>query len=328
VEPNLEVQPIKISNLEEARMALKRTKGSFEEWLECAQIFSSNRLWVEFELAALKTLESAVNRPIKQPLLKQAAMNFAAASLKTFSSRSEFEFNCKRSIDALRYFQDQFPAQSQNTKTYFDFLIEALDEIVILLADGSPQALVSIASKLRKRLGRPDLSIAVANVALREDPTQYAAMVTRGSAYSELEEFTKALDDFTAAEGDEKSRPYALAGHTKLLIRQGRFSSALDLGSELLIRKQTKPILYLLAAAAKGANDEERFAELVLAADSMPDSEPGSGQLILLRQSILILIENKQFEVASKLLEQLKVVDQPGRVRSYEAKLNKARTIK
>ena len=64
--------------------------------------------------------------------------------------------------------------------------------------------MVSIASKLRKRVGRPDLSILVAGVALRLDSEQYAARTTRGSAFTEMEQFGKALSDFEAksAPGD------------------------------------------------------------------------------------------------------------------------------
>jgi tetratricopeptide (TPR) repeat protein len=323
--PNSELEPSSITNLQEARDAMKRKRGSFEEWLECAGIFSANRLWPEFEQAALRTLESAVNRPIKPPLLKQAAMNYAAASLKTFSSKAEFEVNCKNTISTLKRYSSHFPADSERIKSYFEYVIEALDEITILLSEGSPRALVSIASKLRKRLGRPDLSIAVASVALREDPDEYAAYVTRGSAYTELENYPKAIEDFVVAQGNSKSRPYAIAGHTKLLIREGKFELAVDLGEELLERKPTRPILYLLAAAVKGAKDENRFSELVEQADALPDSEPGTGKLILLRQSITILIENNQFETAEELINQLALIERPSRVNVYRVKLNKSR---
>jgi len=326
MENRVVLEPIPITNVLEARDALKRKKGSFEEWLDCARIFGVNRLWDELEQAALKALESAVNRPIKPVLLKQAALNFAAGSLKIFSSKEEFGRNCRETIFTLREFSNLFPKESERIKTYIDSVIQALDEITILLADGSPQALVSIASKLRKSIGRPDLSIIVAGVALKDDAEQYAAHTTRGAAYTELESYGMALDDFLIAENDAKSRPYAIAGHTKLLIMQGEFVSALDKGSELLKRKHTKPMLYMLAAAAKGAGDESKFNWLVKQAEALPDVRPGSGKILLLRQSIRILIENKQFDVAEALINQLSTIDKPGRINSLHVDLQKAKT--
>ena len=315
--------PLEIRDLPQAREALKRPRGSFEEWLDCARIFAANRMWDELEKSALRAIEAATNRNIKPILLKEAAMRFASGSLKAFSSESEFKENCQQSLFTLKEFSKLFPKESDRLKTHFDSVIDALDEITILLSDGSPQALVSIASKLRKRVGRPDLAIIVAGVALRIDSEQFAAHTTRGSAFTEMEQFSQALDDFMIAERDNKSRPYAIAGHTKLLITQGDFHGALDIGSELLKKRHTKPMLYMLAAAAKGAGDDAKFNWLVKQAEALPDVSPGSGRILLMRQSIRILIENKQFEVAKALLSQLAQIDKPNRVKVLESQIER-----
>ncbi len=320
------LEPLEISTVSEAIAALERRKGSFEEWLDCARIFSANRMWDELEKSALRAMEAATNRPIRPILLNEAAMRFAAGSLKSFSSKSEFRDNCDETISTLKEFSKLFPNESDRLKTYFDSVIEALDEITILLADGSPQALVSIASKLRKRVGRPDLSIIVAGVALQLDSEQFAAHTTRGSAFTEMEEFGKALSDFSIAEKDPKCRPYAIAGHTKLLITQGDFRYALEIGSELLKRKHSRPMLYMLAAAAKGAGDENKFNWLVKQAEALPDVPPGTGKILLLRQSIRILIENKQFDVAEALVAQLAEIDKPARIKTLQAQIGRGKS--
>jgi tetratricopeptide (TPR) repeat protein len=320
------LEPFEIATVSDALAALDRHKGSFEEWLDCARIFSANRMWEELEKAALRAMEAATNRPIKPILLKEAAMRFAAGSLKNFSSKSEFKDNCDETISTLKEFSELFPSESDRIKTHFDSVIEALDEITILLADGSAQALVSIASKLRKRVGRPDLSIIVAGVALQLDSEQFAAHTTRGSAFTEMEEFGKALSDFSIAENDAKCRPYAIAGHTKLLITQGDFQDALEIGSELLRRKHSRPMLYMLAAAAKGAGDESKFNWLVKQAEALPDVQPGTGKILLLRQSIRILIENRQYDVAESLVAQLAEFDKPARIKSLRAQIDKAKS--
>jgi hypothetical protein len=317
---------VEIATVSDAMAALERTKGSFEEWLDCARIFSTNRMWDELEKSALRALEAATNRPIKPILLKEAAMRFAAGSLKSFSSKLEFKDNCEETISTLKEFSKLFPSESERMKTYFDSVIEALDEITILLADGSPQALVSIASKLRKKIGRPDLSIIVAGVALQLDSDLFAAHTTRGSAFTEMEEFGKALNDFLIAEKDAKSRQYAIAGHTKLLITQGEFRYALEIGSELLRRKHSRPMLYMLAAAAKGAGDEDKFNWLIKQAEALPDVPQGTGKILLLRQSIRILIENKQFEIAEALVIQLTDFDKPARINALRAQISKAKS--
>jgi hypothetical protein len=320
------LEPVEIATVSDAIAALKRRKGSFEEWLDCARIFSANRMWDELEKSALRALEAATNRPIRPVLLKEAAIRFAAGSLKNFSSKSEFNDNCFETISILKEFSQLFPNESDRMKTHFDSVIDALDEITILLADGSPQALVSIASKLRKRVGRPDLSIIVAGVALQLDSEQFAAHTTRGSAFTEMEEFGKALNDFSIAEKDPKCRPYAIAGHTKLLITQGDFLDALEIGSELLKRKHSRPMLYMLAAAAKGAGDESKFNWLVKQAEALPDVPPGTGKVLLIRQSVRILIENKQFDIAEALVAQLAEIDKPARIKTLRAQIGKAKS--
>lgn len=320
------LKPVEIVTVSDALAALDRRKGSFEEWLDCAQIFSTHRMWEDLEKSAVRAMEAATNRPIKPILLKEAAMRFAAGSLKRFSSKAEFKNNCVHTIYSLREFSKLFPNETDRTKTYLDSIIGALDEILILLADGSSQALVSIASKLRKIIGRPDLAIIVAGVAIQLDSEQYAAHTTRGSAFTEMEEYGKALSDFLIAEKDLKCRPYAIAGHTKLLITQGNFEYALEIGSELLKKKHSRPMLYMLAAAAKGAGDEKKFSWLVKQAEVLPDVTPGTGNKLLLRQSIRILIDNKQFDIAEALLLQLSEFDQPSRINTLRIQIHKAKS--
>ncbi len=316
------LEPIAIKTVDEAREALKRPRGSFEEWLECARIFSANKLWSELEKSAQKALESATRRPLKPTLLKEAAMRFAAGSLRDFHSKEEFRRNCEDTSATLNEFNGLLNKDSERFRTYFESVIEALDEIALLLADGSPHALTSISSKLRKRLGRADLAVTVANVAINTDPKQYAAFTTRGAAFSELSEYEKALNDFKFAESDSQSRPFAIAGHTKLLIRQSEYSAAIKLGWELLkTGKKRKSILFLLAAAAKGAGDEERFKWLISEAELLPDVAPGSGRVLLTRQAIRILIENRQFDVAAKLLLQYAEITSEGRYKALQKEL-------
>jgi hypothetical protein len=306
---------------------MRRDKGSFEEWLECAQVFSRTKNWIELEAAAIRALESAGRRPIKPPLLKEAAMRFAAGSLKTFSSKNEFESNCNKSILTLREYSRLFPDAKNEMKTYLDSVIDALDEIAILLTDGSSPAMVSIASKLRNKIGRPDLAIQVASVALELEPSQIAAHVTRGSAHVEMEQFQAALRDFEIAENDKNSRKYAIAGHTKMLICQASFSEALSLGTELLSQPRTKPILYLLAAAAKGAGDSQKFDWLVKEAEKLPDVRPGSGRKLLMRQSIEVLISHNQFDVAKALLDELLTFDTGKKAKSLQDQLIHAEAL-
>jgi hypothetical protein len=51
------LEPIKITNLMQAQVALKRARGSFEEWMECAHIFSINKSWPELEQAAWRAMQ-------------------------------------------------------------------------------------------------------------------------------------------------------------------------------------------------------------------------------------------------------------------------------
>ena len=82
----------------------------------------------------------------------------------------------------------------------------------------------------------------------------------------------------------------------------------------------------MLAAAAKGAGDENKFNWLVKQAEALPDVQPGTGKILLLRQSIRILIENKQFDIAEALVAQLAEIDKPARIKSLQAQIGKAKS--
>jgi tetratricopeptide (TPR) repeat protein len=312
-----------IQSLDDAIAALKRKKGSFEEWLECAQIFAKHSMWSHLEEASKRALESALKRPIKPTLLIEAAKRYASGSLKVFNSKSEFESNCRKSQKELLALKEVIPIDKKRVHTYLESLNDELDEILILLADGSPEALTSIASRLRKRLGRSDLAIRVADIALHSDSSVIPAYVTRGSAHTDLGDFLHAESDFEFAEKDTKSRPYAIAGHTRLLIKQGKFVDALEKGDELLLRKVSRPIIFLMAAAAKGAGDHAAFERFLKIAESLPESTSGSGRTLLMRQAIRILIENRQFDAARELIQELATFDRPLQVKFLTTKLNK-----
>ena len=312
-----------IQSLDDAIAALKRKKGSFEEWLECAQIFAKHSMWSHLEEASKRALESALKRPIKPTLLIEAAKRYASGSLKVFNSKSEFESNCRKSQKELLALKEVIPIDKKRVHTYLESLNDELDEILILLADGSPEALTSIASRLRKRLGRSDLAIRVADIALHSDSSAIPAYVTRGSAHTDLGDFLHAESDFEFAEKDTKSRPYAIAGHTRLLIKQGKFVDALEKGDELLLRKVSRPIIFLMAAAAKGAGDHAAFERFLKIAESLPESTSGSGRTLLMRQAIRILIENRQFDAARELIQELATFDRPLQVKFLTTKLNK-----
>ncbi len=320
------LEPIEIKTLDEARAALNRPRGSFEEWLDCARIFSKLNMWDELEKASIRALESAIRRPLKQGMLKEAAERFAAGALKEPRNLDDLQRNCKEASEALNEFTTLLNENSARLKSYFDSVIEALDEITLLLTEGSPQALTAISSRLRKRLGRADLAITVATVAIKNDPQQYAAFTTRGAAHSELSHYDQALTDFLFAEDDAQSRPFAIAGHTKLLIRQSEFRAAMEIGWELLkTGSKRKTILFLLAAAAKGAGEEEKFKWLVNEAEALPDVVAGSGRVLLTKQAIRILIENKQFDVAEKLLGQYATMVSGPRFITLQKELTDAR---
>lgn len=316
--------PIEILTVEDAIKALDRKRGSFEEWLECANIFAKFSMWNYLEKAAYRALESATTRPIKPSLLVDAAKRYAAGALGDFKDKSDFEISCRNTTRDLNKIRESLPKTTSRVSEQLDNLTQVLDEILILLADGSSEALTSIAARLRKRLGRSDLAIRVADIALRQDSSVIPGYVVRGSALTDIGEYTRAIVDFEFAEKDKKSRPYAVAGHTRLLIRQGRFKDALIKGQELYLRKMSRPIILLMIAAARGANNRDEFERLMKLAETVKDAGKGSGRTLLMRQAIRLLIENGQFDIARKLIEEISEFDRPSQVKALNQSLQQA----
>jgi tetratricopeptide (TPR) repeat protein len=317
--------PIQISSIQEALDALQRKHGSFEEWLECAYIFSQSSMWSHLEIAASRAFMSAISRPIRPAMLADAAKRFAAGSLGNFNNKSEFELNCQKSLIGLKKLQENIPIDKKKALMDIQNLIQVFDEILILLAEGSPPALTSIAAKLRKRLGRSDLAIRVADIAIRVDPCIISGYVVRGSAYTDMGDFLNASKDLEVAENDSKSRPYAVAAYTRLLIRQGKFTQALSKGEELLTRKTSRPLILLMIAAARGANDMTKYERYMSIAQNTKVPERRGGRILLTRQAIRILIENQQFVTAQELILELSHFDKPSQVKSLSALLEKTK---
>ena len=313
-----ETDPIVIETLSDAHSALKRNKGSFEEWLQCASIFSKHKQWANLEIAAGRALDSVGQRPISQLSIREAAKRYTSGALAEVRTLNGLVENCRIAQSKLNAVRSRYVKAPENLRKQIEISIQTLDEILLLLADGSAPALVSVASKLRKKLGRPDLCIRTATYALKLEPQSASALTTRGSAYCEIEAYKEALEDLLMAEKDQKSRPYALAAHSKLLISKGNYAAAYVTGQELLQRKLTRPILYLLAAAAKGAQLDQEFSRLVKLADKLPESKNTSGQILLTRKALEVLIETKQFTNARQLFEQLKLIDKSNKVKVYE----------
>lgn len=316
--------PIEILTVEDAIKALDRQKGSFEEWLECATIFSKLSMWDYLEKAAYRALESATTRPIKPSLLVDAAKRYAAGALGDFKNKSDFEMSCKNVTRDLNNIRASLPKERIRLDEQLAKLTQDLDEILILLSVGSPEALTSIAARLRKKLGRSDLAIRVADIALRQDNGVIPGYVVRGSALTDIGEYTRAIVDFELAERDRKSRPYAVAAHTRLLIRQGKFKDAMTKGQELYLQKMSRPLILLMIAAARGANNRDEFERLMKLAETVKDSGKGSGRILLMRQAIRLLIENGQFETARKLIEEISEFDRPSQVKALNQSLQRA----
>ena len=78
-----------------------------------------------------------------------------------------------------------------------------------------------------------------------------------------------------------------------------------------------------MAAAAKGAGDHAAFERFLKIAESLPESTSGSGRTLLMRQAIRILIENRQFDAARELIQELATFDRPSQVKFLTTKLNK-----
>jgi tetratricopeptide (TPR) repeat protein len=316
--------PIEIFTVKDAITALDRKRGSFEEWLECATIFAKLSMWDYLEKAAYRALESATTRPIKPSLLVDAAKRYAAGALGDFKNKSDFEMSCRNTSKDLKKIRESLPKGRTKIDEQLENLTQILDEILILLADGSPEALTSIASRLRKRLGRSDLAIRVADIALRQDSSVIPGYVVRGSALTDVGEYTRAILDLELAERDKKSRPYAIAAHTRLLIRQGKFNDALTKGQELYLRKMSRPLILLMIAAARGANNRDEFERLMKLAESVKDSGKGSGRTLLMRQAVRLLIENGQLDTAKRLIEEISEFDRPSQIKALNQSLQRA----
>lgn len=319
--------PIEIKTLDDARIALNRENGSFEEWLDCARIFSQNLDWPRLEMATEKAFTSIGNRDIGIINIREAATRFAAGSLSKVIKFEHLEIKSHETRSKLIHLKEQIPSDKKKQYEAIDSVIQVLDEVLLLLSDGTPEALVGVASRLRKRLGRPDLCIATANRVLAIQKDSAPARTTRGAAWTDLGRYEKALKDFEKAEMDKRGRIYALAGHSRLLICKGDFLEAFEVGSELLQTKVNKPILYMLAAAAKGAGLNEEFNRLVRIAEKLPGVTSKQGRLILTRKAIEFLIISKQFQLASEMILHLREFDKSRKPGDLEKLLRDERKI-
>lgn len=77
-------EPVEISTVSNAIAALERRKGSFEEWLDCARIFSANRMWDELEKSALEAFGSCNKSSNKTDTSKRGRHEVCGWIIKEF----------------------------------------------------------------------------------------------------------------------------------------------------------------------------------------------------------------------------------------------------
>jgi len=101
-----------------------------------------------------------------------------------------------------------------------------ITKIQLAVAEGSPYAYATIAKELRE-LGRPARAVDAASIALKHQPTNVAALVTRAASYADLLQLDLAEVDIKRAEAHHNNDPYVMNIKSRVRDLQGQTENAL-----------------------------------------------------------------------------------------------------
>lgn len=296
-----------VRTIDELRSRLHSGIGSFEDWVDGVEVARRAHAWEMLEAAALRALGSARGRPVRDKDLTSAALAVAASTLGSPTTLGDVDRGLQRASSRLRTAADRASTSPDYARSVAVAVraADAIDENLLLLAQGSSSAMAQVAGWLRREVSRPDAALVVLDHALVMEPGDAACHVSRAAALLDLGKPHTAGASLDRAEALEPGNPYAVRCRIRQLMVVGAPAEALALAEVHLAQSRRVADIALMVAAATQAGDRDHARSLAERFDSAVHDDP-KREILILRQAAEQLIVDGYLVEARDLLRDLR----------------------
>lgn len=297
--------------------AILEGPATFAEVLDCVAVASSAARWnlVERCLPAAFASVDASRQP--KGRLAEVARAYLTARLASVRSLRGIAGTLEDAAEALRDLEAR--VDHENHRSALRDRVQEARELALLIADDDVPSLVSLSSRLRAYVHRPDLAVIAATKALQRDAGNAKALTTRGAANVDMERYDRARVDLEAAWETAPAKHSALARY-RCELRDGRHREALHWALEASsLAPDDSYGLHALAAAAVACGDQDLLSSLRPRLESMHGEARDDrwvtfvaarqlvrdGAFDLARETLTSILETGPYAPASRLLEQI-----------------------
>lgn len=301
------VEPLGVHTVDELRLRLQSGIGSFEDWIDGVDVARRAQAWELLEAAALRALGSARGRRVKDKDLTSAALAVASSTMGAPTTLGDVDRGLQRAYARLKAAADRASASPDFARSVAAAFraADAIDENLLLLAQGSSGAMAQVAGWLRRDVGRPDAALVVLDHALAMDPSNAACHVSRAAALLDLGKPHTAGASLDRAEALDPGSPYAVRCRIRQLMVVGSPAEALALAEVHLAQSRRAADIALMVAAATQSGDRDYAKTVAERFDSAVDDDPRR-DILLLRQAAEQLIVDGHLVEAGELLRDLR----------------------
>ena len=256
-----------VSSLEMVELILSQKKASFDQLIDCARYLRPSGNFELRRQVANRAFRAAVtqDRPRQRYRreLKEAAENVTSSLI---AEAKDLDEALERTRDArallakgIRYL-DQSLSQSVLQK-----IDDELARLSVCISDSTPNSLVRAGRILRLQMvDRPDLAIQAANLALKTEPRNPAALNNKASALSDIGEYRQAIKIVEFALETRPGNRYSLATYCRALQAVDRADKAFEIADEAINRwPDDEAFARCLLKIHKDKKQFEDFAEIL-----------------------------------------------------------------
>lgn len=270
--------PSEIATVEQAEHALAYPRLSFEQLIECIQVFREARKWRLHQDASERIIKEGLGarrRSLTPTKVEAAAREILNGYLEEAAGLDDLGSCVAKAehwIDRLSEAATFDPV----TGEYLEGTREDLNQLLLLVNKSTSRCLLPMA-KLLRRFARPDLAEAAATKKLSANPDDVAALTSRGAAYTDLKRLRDATRDHERAIKLDPESSHAWNSYSRTLQEGGHFKEALEAAKRAVELDPSRPASRRLRSAAWAMNDPQAADEAIRILRSAPSSTTSPG---------------------------------------------------
>jgi len=255
--------------IQDVQEVLQYPRVSFLQMMECVEVCRKQKEWVLRRQASRKALSLAVGSEHPEiGSVSQAATIVANCFLSEAKTLSQVP---KLAEEAHSYLAHRHADETNPVlRVAFSEAERDFAEFVLLVDSSDVISRIKLSSALRKKRERPDLAVEAADLALKEEPSNLAAMVTKGAALCDLERFGDSIDILQQALSIAPEDTFALITLSRAMQENSQVGVSLKLARKAFdLNPESREAARRLLAAAVASSNASDIAEARMLLDEV-----------------------------------------------------------